>query len=87
MIDKLTEYFTDKGRVMSVQEYKDAEDAPIKLQLLKARIGSWGRILNMVDKQITATIIIDTVEVKPEVEPVVEPEAEPVKTPSKSKKG
>lgn len=85
MIEILGSYFADKGKVMTQQEYKEAEDAPIKYQVLKGRIGSWGRIVNMVNKQVTVSMIVDIVEAAPVAEPVAE--EEPVKSSTKSKKG
>jgi len=44
IIGQLKDYFEAKGKVMTVDEYKAAEDAPIRLQALKRSLGSWSRI-------------------------------------------
>lgn len=65
IVDQLKEYFALKGKVMTAEEYKEAEDAPIRIQVLKRKIGSWARVLNMVG---------DDLVVPAAVEPVKEPE-------------
>lgn len=76
MIEQIKEYFAEKGGPMTLQEYKYAIDAPIKLNVLKAKIGSWGRILKMAGAEVTISVTVDPVE-EPVVEPTVEPAAEP----------
>ena len=80
MIEQVRQYFAEKGGPMTLQEYKYAIDAPIKLNLLKAKVGSWGRILKMAGAEVTISVTVDPVE-EPVVEPTVEPEAEPVAEP------
>lgn len=41
----LKEYFIEKGRVLSYEEYRDATDAPIRLALVKRALGGWNRVL------------------------------------------
>ena len=44
----LKEYFASKGRMYTYDEYKEAEDAPIRLQVIKRAVGSWARVTNLV---------------------------------------
>ena len=84
MIERVKQYFAEKGGPMTLQEYKYATDAPIKLNVLKAKIGSWGRILKMANAQVVYTteepVELEVEEPAQEVEePVEEPEVkEPV---------
>lgn len=70
IIETLREYFTSKGKVMTMEEYKAAEDTPIRYQIVKRRVGTWARVTNLVG-EIKA----------PEV--VVPPVVETPKTPAK----
>ena len=79
MIEQLKKYFAEKGGPMTSQEYKYAPDAPIKLNVLRGKIGSWGRILKMAGAEITVSV---TIEEEPVAECVVEPAAEPVAKPA-----
>lgn len=77
MIKQIKEYFDKKGGPMSLEEYKHAEDAPIKFNLLKARIGSWGRILKMAATEVTISVTVQEL-VKPEEKiPAVEEKPTP----------
>ena len=48
IVEQVGSYFASKGRALTLEEYKDAEDAPIRFQLIKRSVGSWSRLLNMV---------------------------------------
>jgi len=81
MIEQVKKYFAQKGGPMTLQEYKYATDAPIKLNVLKSKIGSWGRILKMAGVEVTVDPAVEPVEMVVEsVEPVesVETAVEPV---------
>ena len=41
-------YFASKGKVLTADEYKNADDAPIRFQVVKRNIGSWSRLISMV---------------------------------------
>jgi len=77
IISQLGAYFASKGGVMTMEEYKKAEDAPIRFVLIKRTIGSWGRLLNMIGDVSNYSIEVDIVkepapkEEKPKAEPVV----------------
>lgn len=48
IVEQIGAYFASKGKVLTAEEYKDAEDTPIRFALVKRGIGSWSRLLNMV---------------------------------------
>ena len=48
IISQIGTYFASKGTVMTMEEYKSAEDAPIRFPVIKRTIGSWARLLNMI---------------------------------------
>jgi hypothetical protein len=48
IVEQIGAYFASKGRVLTAEEYKNANDVPIRFQLVKRGIGSWSRLLNMV---------------------------------------
>lgn len=64
IVEQVGAYFASKGRPMTADEYKNAEDAPIRFQLIKRNIGSWSRLLNMVGDpgQYDGTAVVAPVE-------------------------
>lgn len=48
IVEQIGAYFASKGKVLTADEYKNADDVPIRFQLVKRNIGSWSRLLNMV---------------------------------------
>jgi len=48
VLNKLADYFADKGRMMSPAEYKAAQDAPIRFMVAKRPFGSWARMQSMI---------------------------------------
>ena len=48
IVEQIGSYFASKGKVLTAEEYKNADDVPIRFQLVKRGIGSWSRLLNMV---------------------------------------
>jgi hypothetical protein len=48
IVDQVGAYFASKGKVLTAEEYKNANDVPVRFQLVKRNIGSWSRLLNMV---------------------------------------
>lgn len=85
IVEQIGAYFASKGKVLTAEEYKNADDVPIRFQLVKRNIGSWSRLLNMVGdiKQYDGTATIATAPsapasvTEPEVVEVVEVEIEP----------
>lgn len=41
----LREYFKTKGRALSYEEYRDADDTPLRVNLVKRTLGGWNRVL------------------------------------------
>ncbi len=79
MIQVIKEYFDSKGGPMTFQEYKYAPDAPIKVNVLKSKIGSWGKILKMAGAEKpapTASEVIEAVQTQPELKVELEVELE-----------
>jgi hypothetical protein len=77
IVSQLGSYFASKGGVMTMEEYKSAEDAPIRFVLIKRTIGSWGRLINMIGDLSNYSVEVATIEEpketpKPEVKPAVE---------------
>lgn len=82
IVSQLKEYFESKGKILTLEEYKTAEDAPIRYQILKRKLGTWTRIQNMVStyKSVETTTTTVVEEVTPTVvkEPVKQaPAAKP----------
>lgn len=48
IVQQVGSYFASKGQVLTADEYKAADDVPIRFQLVKRGIGSWSRLLNMI---------------------------------------
>jgi hypothetical protein len=63
---------------MTADQYKEAEDAPIRMQVLKRKLGSWPRIMNMLGEKAeqSAPPSIQTEEPVVEQLPVQEPVVE-----------
>lgn len=79
IVEQIGEYFALKGAPMTAEEYKNAEDAPIRFQLIKRNIGSWSRLLNMIEKYGAAEVAAPVQEPAPveEPAPVAVPEPAP----------
>lgn len=94
IVEQLSAYFAEKGAPMTADEYKNAEDAPVRFQLIKRNIGSWSRLLNMVNKYTEtpqeAPVVQEPEPEAPAEEPVVEqkePEQQPEpEVPAETKK-
>ena len=75
IVEQLKDYFATKGGVMTAEQYKEAQDAPIRIQVLKRKLGSWSRIMNMVGKDapVIAVVVVEPVIEAPVIEePVIE---------------
>lgn len=48
-MDQLRAYFIEKGRVLTAEEYKAADDAPYRFQIVKRTAGSWARLISLVN--------------------------------------
>ena len=47
VLKQLMEYFDKKGKILSIDEYKAADDAPIRYMVAKRAFGSWSRMQQM----------------------------------------
>ena len=63
MIKALSNFFTEKGGVMDLAEYKSyGSDVPVKDFMLRRYFGSWNRVLSVVDKRypVSVTPVVET---------------------------
>ena len=49
VLKQLADYFAEKGQMMSPEEYKAADDAPIRFMVAKRPFGSWARMQQMIE--------------------------------------
>ena len=57
MIKAVSEFFTEKGGVMDLAEYKSyGSDVPVKDFMLRRYFGSWNRVLSVVDKRYPVSV-------------------------------
>ena len=77
-LETLKEFFTSKGKFLTMEEYKEAEDAPIRFQAVKRLFGSWSRLKGLVG-DITPVAAPVTPAPKPTAKPAAKPQepAEP----------
>tara|TARA_B100000900_G_C20496370_1_gene681784 strand:+ start:807 stop:1061 length:255 start_codon:yes stop_codon:yes gene_type:complete len=47
VLKQLADYFSKKGKIMTVEEYKAATDVPMRFVVAKRPFGSWGRMMQM----------------------------------------
>ena len=47
ILQELADYFAEKGKVLSVTEYKAADDRPMRYMVAKRPFGSWSRMQSM----------------------------------------
>ena len=47
VLKQLMEYFEKKGKVLSIDEYKAANDTPMRFMVAKRAFGSWARMQQM----------------------------------------
>ena len=47
VLKELMAYFDKKGKILSIDEYKAAEDAPMRFMVAKRAFGSWARMQQM----------------------------------------
>ena len=66
------DYFMSKGKVLSIEEYKAATDAPMRFMVAKRAFGSWARMKQMIEAKMT---VDNTVMEAPKAAP--KPKAKP----------
>ena len=47
VLKQLMEYFDKKAKILSIDEYKAADDAPMRYMVAKRAFGSWARMQQM----------------------------------------
>jgi|TARA_B110000908_G_scaffold148241_1_gene180583 hypothetical protein len=52
ILKTLLEYFLDKGKILSIDEYKAAQDAPMRFMVAKRAFGSWARMSQMIEAKM-----------------------------------
>ena len=80
ILKQLIEYFQKKGKVLSIDEYKAAEDAPMRFMAAKRAFGSWARMTQMIEHKMRMdNVSIETPKVasKPAPKPKAKPAAKP----------
>ena len=80
ILKQLIEYFQKKGKVLSIDEYKAAEDAPMRFMAAKRAFGSWARMTQMIENKMRMdNVSIETPKVasKPAPKPKAKPAAKP----------
>ena len=82
MIKAVSEFFTEKGGVMDLAEYKSyGSDVPVKDYMLRRYFGSWNRVLSVVDKRypVSVTPVVEKATPAPEPKAEVKVEKKDVK--------
>tara|TARA_R110000823_G_scaffold30715_2_gene88122 strand:+ start:408 stop:671 length:264 start_codon:yes stop_codon:yes gene_type:complete len=79
ILKTLMDYFMSKGKVLSIDEYKAATDAPMRFMVAKRAFGSWARMKQMIEAKMT---VDNTVMEAPKAAP--KPKAKPA--PKKAEK-
>ena len=76
-LETLKEYFASKGKFLTMEEYKDAADAPFRFQIVMRTFGSWSRLKGLVGEVATKATAPKPAAPKPAAKPAAAP-AEPV---------
>ena len=71
----LGEYFKKKGKILSISEYQEQDDAPVRAQIVKRTFNSWTRMVSMLNHNLPEV-----------VDAINKPKAEPKKTVAKATK-
>lgn len=77
-LETLKEYFASKGKFLTMEEYKDAADAPFRFQIVKRTFGSWSRLKGLVGEVTIKAVTKSTP--KPASKTTPKPTAEAVET-------
>ena len=57
MVKAVSDFFVEKGGVMDLAEYKSyGSDVPVKDFMLRRYLGSWNRVLSVVDKRYPVSV-------------------------------
>lgn len=63
----LADYFIEKGKVLTLREYRDCDDVPIRVQAVLARFRQWAKVVRMIEVNLPekfALITSEEVDVK-----------------------
>ena len=71
----LGEYFKKKGKILSISEYQEQDDAPVRAQIVKRTFNSWARMVSMLNYNLPEM-----------VDAINKPKAAPKKTVAKATK-
>ena len=69
IISTLKEYFEEKGKFMTYEEYLQSDDRPIRPHLIKRYVGNWNRLENSIGQiapKVVEPIKEDTKVIKPD---------------------
>lgn len=86
MIKQLAEYFAEKGKIMTRNEYARDEEAPIRFAILRRYIPVWSRLDSIIQSshpEIYAKIMQEPAPEPPKPAPKVAPKPAPTKTAAK----
>ena len=74
------DYFMSKGKVYTIDEYKAAEDAPMRFAVAKRAFGSWARMTQMIEyKMRTDNVTMEAPKAAPKPKAKPAPKKEAVK--------
>lgn len=76
-LNTLKEYFAEKGKFLTIEEYKEADDTPFRFQIVKRVFGSWGRLKGLVG-EVTPLTTAPTPAPKPAPKTAAKPAAKAV---------
>ena len=54
ILKQLMDYFKEKGVVYTIEQYKAADDAPMRFMVAKRAFGSWARMTQMINAKLAA---------------------------------
>lgn len=67
-LNTLKEYFAGKGKFLTIEEYKEANDTPFRFQIVKRVFGSWGRLKGLVG-EVTPLVKAEAPKTAPKAAP------------------
>ena len=82
ILKQLMDYFNEKGVIYTIDQYKAADDAPMRFMVAKRAFGSWARMTQMINAKMAADA-----NVAPVVKAAPKPKAKPAPKKAEVKKG
>jgi hypothetical protein len=80
-LQTLKEYFATKGKFLTMEEYKEAADAPFRFQIVKRAFGSWSRLKGLVGEVGGEVVVPVKAATKPAPKPAAAPKPAPEPAP------